>query len=767
MSELSELQAELDKALAGITTVQQYLFVASQNAQNTLTGGQAGAFFGQLAAVASNTKALTTRIYNDGLSAIENLRATAVGIQATLANDLSQSFRSELAAFRAYLSSLSEESTDAIILNLNRAEETQRTLSTTVGLAMSQAAEEVADTATTLTAHGIERLLSVNNAALNTIDRLGTTILTELQAILNDNAGATELTNTVALDALDAIVSQNKALSDDLFLLAQNFLSAQAEQLRTFVGNRSGDVNVLQSSILGIAPGILQALQFLLPSLLAGGTVLLTEWLTSTRDSEGTAGAATVNQAFSGLSAMASQPELTLGQAVEAVRSLAPSSPLARLFAGVITWVNTTVRTLNGVSDALGQRILQEYSVGNPWALPHTVELVEGYVRGEITLEEYRTGLARHGLSLAHADLLYQNRLQVQDETRLREWLHRGEITQEDYERELSRAGWHASDIASATRTVDVVPPIADLIHMAVREAFSPDVAQRFGAFEDFPPEFAAEAKKHGLTEEWAQRYWAAHWGLPSLTMGFEMLHRGIIGVADLELLMRAQDVQPFWREKLMQLSFKPLTRIDVQRMHKLGVLSLVEVENAYLDLGYDRENAARMARFVEQLNSPKEKITKEKLKDLSQTSVLDAYSIGLLNSGQAIERLLTLGYDGEEADLLISIRSEQDAHKARLDYERMLIEQVKAEIISPGQAEDLLNAAGVTPTRLEQFRANMIQAQLKRRMKASRADLDKFYKKGLIEKADYVGGLLDLGYDDTTAQLFLATIDVPTQGQA
>ncbi|GAI59226.1 unnamed protein product, partial [marine sediment metagenome] len=33
------------------------------------------------------------------------------------------------------------------------------------------------------------------------------------------------------------------------------------------------------------------------------------------------------------------------------------------------------------------------------------------------------------------------------------------------------------------------IPPVADIITMAVREAFTPDIAARFGQYQDFPSE--------------------------------------------------------------------------------------------------------------------------------------------------------------------------------------------------------------------------------------------------------------------------------------
>ena len=70
------------------------------------------------------------------------------------------------------------------------------------------------------------------------------------------------------------------------------------------------------------------------------------------------------------------------------------------------------------------------------------------------------------------------------------------------------------------------------------------------------------------------------------------MLHRRIIDPDELKLLLRVRDIPSFWRERLVQLSYDPYTRVDVRRMYTAGVLSENEVFDTYLDLGYDEEHA-------------------------------------------------------------------------------------------------------------------------------------------------------------------------------
>ncbi|GAI90052.1 unnamed protein product, partial [marine sediment metagenome] len=192
------------------------------------------------------------------------------------------------------------------------------------------------------------------------------------------------------------------------------------------------------------------------------------------------------------------------------------------------------------------------------------------------------------------------------------------------------------------------IPPVADIITMAVREAFTPAIAEQFGQYEDFPADFAKYAAMKGLDEDWAKRYWAAHWSLPSPQQGFQMLHRGVINQDELDMLLRALDVMPFWRDKLTAIAYRPLTRVDVRRMYKQGVLTEAEVFESYLDQGYAEENAKRMAEFTV-------KQTLASLSKFTSGDIVKAFAGRMLTAGDAKSLLRSIGIRDEDAQYIVS----------------------------------------------------------------------------------------------------------------
>ena len=213
---------------------------------------------------------------------------------------------------------------------------------------------------------------------------------------------------------------------------------------------------------------------------------------------------------------------------------------------------------------------------------------------------------------------------------------------------ELKKIGIHPNYTDVYKTLAYQIPPVADIITMAVREAFTPEIAAKFGQYQDFPADLEKYAGQKGLSKEWAERYWASHWALPSPQQGFEMLHRGVINDSELDMLLRASDVMPFWRDRLTAIAYRPLTRVDVRRMYKQGVLDETEVFESYQDQGYDDKNAERMAEFTVRQ-------TLTSLSKFTSSDIVKAFTNRMIDRGEATSMLRDLDIRPDDANYIIS----------------------------------------------------------------------------------------------------------------
>jgi hypothetical protein len=307
---------------------------------------------------------------------------------------------------------------------------------------------------------------------------------------------------------------------------------------------------------------------------------------------------------------------------------------------------------------------------------------------------------------------------------------------------ELAAQGWTADRINAMRKLWWQIPGTQDLIRMAVREAFTPEIAEKFGQYQDFPPDFAEWAAKQGLSEFWAKAYWAAHWDLPSASQGFEMLHRGVIDQPTLELHLRALDVMPYWRDKLVAIAYSPFTRVDVRRMHALGILDRPGVKRAYLDLGFDETKAEAMTLFTIDYNAGADK-------DLNKTDVLSLFHKGVLTEVEAKERLQDLDYSEEDADYLIARETTLAVEEAR----ELSLTQIKglalAGIIDKTSATARLAELGYTAEDIASLYSLWELEALPQDAKPSRTDLQRFYEADIITLDEWIDGMYQLRYSE------------------
>lgn len=394
----------------------------------------------------------------------------------------------------------------------------------------------------------------------------------------------------------------------------------------------------------------------------------------------------------------------------------------------------------------------------------------------------------------------------------------RGEITIEKHNDLLRAYGFSDENIRLITSLYMLIPPPSDLIRMAVKEAFSPEIAQKFGQYEDYPKEFTEWAAKQGIDKDWAERYWAAHWDLPSPDMGFEMLHRGIIDDNELKLLLRALDVMPYWRDRLIQLSYNPLTRVDVRRMYKLGVLTEQDVTRSYLDLGYSQENAQRLTEFTKRYSAPEDTSELDNFRDMARSTysaaykrkllseqeyrtmltgmgyyiddanlliaidnysiaasdklfdtedyrkqyqkmTLDAYQTGLLNRAEIVPILSDLGYSDDEAAMQLSLIDYQQGLVMRDTIISKVHDQYTDFIIDNARAVELLDVFQFTPDEIDKLFTTWNVERSLRTKRPSMTDLRTFYKAGLLTKEQLLDEFRGLGYEERYISMYGATI--------
>jgi uncharacterized membrane protein len=324
----------------------------------------------------------------------------------------------------------------------------------------------------------------------------------------------------------------------------------------------------------------------------------------------------------------------------------------------------------------------------------------------------------------------------------------RGELSEDEFKSKMKHHGWRDEDIEKIVKASLVYPSPSDVVRFAVREVYTPEIVEKYGLLEDLPKEYLEMAKKVGLSEEFAKQYWAAHWELPSITQGFEMFHRGIISEDELKTLLRTLDVMPYWRDKIIQLSYNLPTRVDLRRMYAIGVITEDELFNYYRKLGYAEDDARKLTEWTK-----KEYMEEERT--LAKNQIKELYLLGEIDEEKAREYLKALGYAGDEQDFIILLWQHEKLSSMQKEVINYLTEMYKAGIIDYDKYADELGKLNLKATTLQTLLAKASRMKIVLEKPPSESNLKRWYQKRLLSWDEVAKYLRMMGYSDKVIQCF------------
>lgn len=337
--------------------------------------------------------------------------------------------------------------------------------------------------------------------------------------------------------------------------------------------------------------------------------------------------------------------------------------------------------------------------------VPDPMTLASLYQTGIMKDEGLQEGMSSMGVPDRLIPLLVEltRRIPSPQEISVGRW--RGVKTDQEFRDDLRRNGYSDRDIQMFDELSKQIPPISDLIRMLVRDAFNDGVSSTFGYDEDFPEAINEFFEKQGYNAEWAKRYWRSHWVLPSPTQAYEMLHRGLITVDDIETLLKTSDYPPFWREKLIAISYNVLTRVDVRRLLQAGLIDEIKAQEVYNQMGYTPDDAKLLTEFAVM------GITQEE-RDLTKTDVLNLYEEGVIDRDTTSANLVKMGYDSEEAETILKLADVNIAKAERTDLINYTKEKFIAKQLDEQGARDELTSIGLKSQSVERYVMNWVRAK-------------------------------------------------------
>lgn len=398
----------------------------------------------------------------------------------------------------------------------------------------------------------------------------------------------------------------------------------------------------------------------------------------------------------------------------------------------------------------------------NPQTIPSESEFVNLFLAEEISQDGFNCMIRANGSYPSWYNKIAQAQRTRPTNDQLIQLNRRGILTNEDTNDRMRGNGvMNDGERNLLYKATEAMPSVSDIVRFMVRDADDNNVAAKYGTDAALDTKYGIQlqqwARGQGITDEVMKYYWRSHWEIPSNTALFEMLHRlrpnktgqGLTGgvtvsPSDIKDALVVNDVLPYWADRLIEISYKPLTRTDAQRAYFIDALSENELRDAYLDLGYNDSNADKLVRFTNQLKAKRKQTTGGTEK---AASILKYYKNWLIGDTEARQRLKNSGLSETAAVEALQIAGNQRRNDSQLACIKGVKSKYKRFIYGDSEARQDLIAIGVALENIDNLVSQWNCERGNKPKELSAAQVCKAYKQELITEMEYLRRLQAIGY--------------------
>jgi len=461
--------------------------------------------------------------------------------------------------------------------------------------------------------------------------------------------------------------------------------------------------------------------------------------------------------------------------------------------------------------------------------VPSVGDTIESYLTNQIDEKTYKCWLRLNGANpdtfngvlwarreklRPHEYIEYQRRNKTDDDTITKALRYYGFIDD--------------GEAKAAMEMFDELPTISDHLHWLQRNVFDDEYVKDYdllnGFEERFWVKFGGDLRARGMKKDYAKLHYAAHWIQPAMGQLFQMLARNRPGRVDPSIqfteedllrLMAEQDVAPYFRQRLRNIAYQPITLRFLRQMFDMGVISDADAVERYQDLSYAPTDAELLVKTdsirrirtnttatkgstptkirqlyilgsLDKFASTKllkdqgfpddaiskaiatwdtEKLAKEQAagdkesKSITRKATLSGLRVGTVSPETAMAQLVRLGdTQNHAADSVRGVQAEEAISLARQAIGVIRKAALKGRV-TLGQASTMLSGLGIVPDKVSTY-LQLWNLEMQAGMKQlSAQDIIKKSCEGLIPLDEAQQRLLNLGYDDADAALKFAEI--------
>ncbi len=372
-------------------------------------------------------------------------------------------------------------------------------------------------------------------------------------------------------------------------------------------------------------------------------------------------------------------------------------------------------------------------------------------------MEEAKKILEEAGYSDSQIDMLFISMYRLYDEGVISRLFLRGEIDEPTMFEKMRQLGFTDERTRDIVKLWERIPSIQDIVRYIAKEAFEPDKIEMFGLMEEYPVEAEIWGAKQGVSKKWVEAEWVAHWRDLGIDFMLEAFHRHIVDWDLVKSYMSLIEIPPRLQSIVRDTAFRVYTRVDVRRMHKIGVLDDEELVQAYQDQGYDTDKAAKMAQFTIRYNIQNQK-------DLTKSEVLKGYAENIIPKNEALAMLIDMEYSEGEAEYLVTYEDYKEGKKLEDLVLKNIASRYQENLIDQTEARTRLNNLNLSGERIELLIEKWLINKSDDTKLPTKSDCDKFLINNLIDENEYRDKLRALGYKPYDINIYIKLINLSSK---
>lgn len=378
---------------------------------------------------------------------------------------------------------------------------------------------------------------------------------------------------------------------------------------------------------------------------------------------------------------------------------------------------------------------------------PDIAAIVDGLRRGYLKTEDFNTILDELGYDDRDKTAIFlstQAHLPTENLVRL---LFRFPDARARYLDMIQKNGFSEHEVDDLLEALKLRPTLGDVLSFADKFAYDDHYSEQFTRDQLLASQSITDAAKLGYEEADVKLWWRAHWQEPGIGQVFEMLHRlrpdrSNVPVTDdtVKEWLKGQPLAPFWHERLIEISYTPLTRVDIRRIYKAGLIDAQGVKNAYLDDGYNQRDADIITRWITQEANTDQQ-------ELSRSAIQTGYKDKLIDHTTAYNMLRKIGYDDFEANYWLNIVDYNDAQETqKAEINRIEFLYVEGEL-ADNEAHNELNKLALPASQIDKlFQVWKVKKSNKISL-ATGSELADLYEQNIIDLNTFKTNLAKRGY--------------------